>query len=352
MGASSRVRLLQHVEFLEKKKVHVSEFHFFSSAQLQNSYLRGSHSLLSSIKSYFLRLRQVLAYRGKLMIIEKELFPYLPYFIEKWFLKTPYIVDIDDAVHVQYTSSNYWLVRILLKRKIEKILAGSQSVLAGSEFLVKFATNCNAERVSYIPSSVPEILGQIISPKIPGASDNAFKKNMHICWIGSPSTGQYLKSIKAFISQASSLFDVKFIFVGISVATFSKELEGNIEYIPWSEGTEYEVISGCDVGIMPLTDGPFERGKCAYKLIQYMACGLPVLASPVGENLNVVVDGVNGYLCHDPDGWLKNLQILYLNPDLRIQMGRNSVAKFRKNYSSSIASKKLLSEINYVKGNF
>jgi len=345
MGASSRVRLLQHVEFLEKNKVHVSEFHFFSSDQLQNSYLRGSHSLLSSITSYFLRFRQLLAYRGKLMIIEKELFPYLPYFIEKWFLKTPYIVDIDDAVHVQYTSSNYWLVRILLKRKIEKILAGSQSVLAGSEFLVNFATNCNAERVSYIPSSVPEILGHIISPKIPRAS-----KALRICWIGSPSTGQYLESIKAFISKASMQLNVKFIFIGVSATKFSKLLTGNVEYISWSADTEYEIISGCDVGIMPLPDGPFERGKCSYKLIQYMACGLPVLASPVGENLNVLEHGFNGYFCSDTKDWLHYLSILYEKSDLRVEMGKKSLAKFRENYSSSIASAKLLNEIYYSEG--
>tara|TARA_R100000750_G_scaffold32474_1_gene20768 strand:- start:62 stop:517 length:456 start_codon:yes stop_codon:yes gene_type:complete len=93
------------------------------------------------------------------------------------------------------------------------------------------------------------------------------------------------------------------------------------ESIPWTEESECELLAGMDIGIMPLTDGPWERGKCGYKLVQYMAAGLPVVASPVGANAQIVIQGKTGFLADSATAWAESLEVLISNSDLRRAFG-------------------------------
>ena len=97
-----------------------------------------------------------------------------------------------------------------------------------------------------------------------------------------------------------------------------------VEVVSWNEDTEAQCIHECDVGVMPLLDGPFEKGKCGYKLIQYMGCGLPVVASKVGANMEIVQEGVTGFLVRTPDEWHESLAKLLDDRALRSQMGAAS----------------------------
>ena len=91
-----------------------------------------------------------------------------------------------------------------------------------------------------------------------------------------------------------------------------------------------------DIGIMPLTDTPWARGKCGYKLIQYMACGIPVIASPVGVNAELVEHGVNGFLASSDAEWAETLQTLLHDPDLRARMGEAGRRKVEREYSLQV----------------
>src|SRR6056297_1871598 len=91
-----------------------------------------------------------------------------------------------------------------------------------------------------------------------------------------------------------------------------------------------------DIGVMPLPDTPWMRGKCGYKLIQYMACGLPVIASPVGVNAEIVEHGVNGFLVGTDEEWKSALTILLKDPDLRRRMGREGRKKVEREYSLQV----------------
>ncbi len=105
-----------------------------------------------------------------------------------------------------------------------------------------------------------------------------------------------------------------------------------MDSVAWTEQTEVASIASCDIGIMPLLDGPFARGKCGYKLIQYMACGLPVVASPVGVNSEIVEHGVNGFLAETPEQWANALQILLADANLRHRMGQAGRQKVEQQY--------------------
>ena len=92
---------------------------------------------------------------------------------------------------------------------------------------------------------------------------------------------------------------------------------------------------------MPLEDAPFERGKCGYKLIQYMACGLPVVASPVGVNCQIVEHGVNGFLAESPAQWEQAMKTLLANPALRQRMGQAGRKKVEQQYCIQVTGPKM-----------
>jgi glycosyltransferase involved in cell wall biosynthesis len=130
----------------------------------------------------------------------------------------------------------------------------------------------------------------------------------------------------------------------ILVGAGDQELLLGIEkdVLPWSEDSEVAHIQSFDVGIMPLPDGPFEQGKCGYKLIQYMACGLPVIASPVGVNTRIVEQGKTGFLASSYEDWVEDLVTLSKDTLLRIALGRAGRTKVEQEYSLQITAPQLL----------
>ena len=105
------------------------------------------------------------------------------------------------------------------------------------------------------------------------------------------------------------------------------------EIIEWSEASESAMLSECDIGLMPLPDDEFTRGKCGLKLIQYMAAGLPVVGSPVGANCDIIAESEDGFLADTPSEWASALEKLISSPELRQQFGNNGAAKARRTYS-------------------
>ena len=106
----------------------------------------------------------------------------------------------------------------------------------------------------------------------------------------------------------------------------------DVESLPWSADTEAAVIAECDVGIMPLRDTPWEQGKCAYKLIQYMACGLPTVASPIGANRDVVIAGETGFFADTAYAWVEKMELLLSDAALRKRLGQTGRARVEAEY--------------------
>jgi glycosyltransferase involved in cell wall biosynthesis len=138
--------------------------------------------------------------------------------------------------------------------------------------------------------------------------------------------------------RLSTSGQARFVAIGID----AQRLGLPMEPILWTEETEVASIFSFDVGIMPLTDAPFERGKCGYKLIQYMACGLPVVASPIGVNCHLVEHGVNGFLAETHEQWSLALQTLISNHDLRQSMVATGRQKVERQYSTQVTGPKLI----------
>ena len=132
---------------------------------------------------------------------------------------------------------------------------------------------------------------------------------------------------------ATKLSDLSIVFKVIGANVSKKLINVKVEEVIWTEDSEAQNISKFDIGIMPLENTQWELGKCAYKLIQYMACGKAVVASKVGANNAVVIDNHNGFLCSDAREWEDALTRLINDANLRKQFGANGRLRFEQNYS-------------------
>ncbi len=191
--------------------------------------------------------------------------------------------------------------------------AAADAVLAGSEVLAEMARACRPRAVFVAPTPVD------VAAYGPEPARRADGAPFRVGWIGSRSTLPYLALVAKPLARAlAGIPGARLVVVGDR----APELPGvPLEFVPWSEAAEAEALRGMDAGIMPLTDDPWSRGKCGFKLLQYAATGLPAVASPVGANTSIVEDGRTGFLAADDDAWERAIRVLAADGDLRRRMG-------------------------------
>ncbi|MFN3590968.1 MAG: glycosyltransferase, partial [Thermaurantiacus sp.] len=145
--------------------------------------------------------------------------------------------------------------------------------------------------------------------------------------------------MRAMLERVASAQGAVIRVVGASA---SAEQSSPFEYLPWSEEDEVALLQGMDIGIMPLDDTPWSRGKCGYKLVQYMACGLPVVASPIGVNSRLAIDGVTGFLATSEQEWEAALSRLLADPALRARLGAEGRRLVEREYCLQVTGPRLV----------
>lgn len=327
IGASSRVRSYQYVEYLKSKGLTITVSELFNDEYLSVLYETGSHALFVSLKAYARRLKILFSVKQyDLLWIEKELFPWLPAWAERLLkrLDIHYVVDYDDAIFHKYDISNNGLVRILLGRKIDVVMSHADMVIVGNEYLAKRAQRVDARSVTTLPTVVDTEVYRV---------KNYDNEKVVIGWIGTPITVKYFELISSALVELRSQVNYTLRLIGAG----QYSLPGiDIDVVGWDEASEVEKIQRFDIGIMPLPDEPWERGKCGYKLIQYMACGKPVVASPVGVNSKLIEHGVDGYLANSTNEWVEALLFLVNNKSQREAMGIKARTKIEDHYSLKV----------------
>ena len=321
-GASSRIRTFQYLPFFKSEGVSCVVSVLFNDSMLLQKYRNGGYRFYELLASYLHRV-QVLArvQQFDLVWIEKEALPWFPAWFERLLLsRAPYVLDFDDAIFHRYDQHANSIVRQLLGRRLDKLIANAALVIGGNNYLAQHARDTGAARVEVLPTVIdllryppkPSTFSPIYFPLI--GTDTLPR----VVWIGSPSTVHYLR----LLCEPLKVLNIQQPFVLRIIGGGAVDLPGvQVESIPWAEASEVESISACQVGVMPLRDSLWERGKCGYKLIQYMACGLPVVASGVGVNPEIVRNGENGFLASTPQEWVHALGKLLSDPSLRMQMG-------------------------------
>lgn len=337
-GASSRLRTYQYLPFYLSKGVVFKVSPLFDDNYLYSIYNKKPVSRLKVIRSYLNRLLQLFfVWRYDVVVIEKELFPYLPAFAERTlaFFGVKYIVDYDDAIFHNYDAHANKHIRLVLKRKIAEVMKHAALVVAGNAYLCDYAVKAGAKRIVVIPTVIDT---ERYSSKPVEKPDGI----LTIGWIGSPSTLQYLYLIKPVLEELSVQYPIKLAIVG---GKSGIGLKGHEEVIEWTEDSEIGLIQEFDIGIMPLKNELWELGKCGYKLIQYMGCGVPVIGSPVGANNVIIEEGENGYKPTDLEAWKDALTKLLNDPRLRNQMGRKGREMVEKHYSLKVARQQWLDNL-------
>lgn len=327
LGASSRVRALQFLDTWRSVGIRPEVMPLLSNDYVRRLYA-GERAWGEVASGYRRRVRQCLALdHYDLIWLEKELLPMAPFVIESTLLGAKrFVLDLDDAVFHTYDRSNRAWVRRLLGRKLDGLMRKAALVTAGNSYLAARARSAGAAWIEQIPSTVPLTRYRAVSsrPREPGEA-------LRVVWIGSPATVHYLALVRGAMQRAAAEVDLVLSVIGATAPSWPGV---RTESVDWTESGEQAALSRGHLGIMPLADSVWEQGKCSFKLIQYMACGLPVLASPVGMNLDVVAHGSNGWLANSAEEWLEAIRNTYALPSQAAAMGRQGRDDVVKRYSA------------------
>lgn len=331
LGGSSRYRFYQYLPYLQSQGFDMTVIPLLDNTYINNLNL-GKRNFVDILMLYFQHLYRLLRDRNyDLLWIEKELLPYLPAWLEKVVIRDiPYVVDYDDAQFHRYDNSRFKLVKLCLSQKIDTVMANARLVVAGNQYIAARATRAGAERIVIIPT--------VIDLDRYSLKTDKHSEAFNIGWIGSPITSNYLKSLQPVFKNLSEQYLCQLTLVGSG----NVEIENvNVTIKNWSEDSEVEDIKTFDVGIMPLHNTPWEMGKCGIKLIQYMACSLPVVGTPIGVNQEIIHHGANGFYANNLDEWTEALLTLANDPQLCSQMGVKGREIVESEYCLQVTAPKL-----------
>lgn len=241
------------------------------------------------------------------------------------------IFDFDDAI--MYKDSNSSIqISYSLERKFKAVIKKADLIITGNEYLKEKALKYNKN---------------VVILNTPVDTDFYYQKDYHIKtniltlgWIGSKSTLIYLKDLLPVFEKLSARFDnlqLKIVcndFFDCSTMSIVKK--------QWNFEEEVLDLHSFDIGLAPLRNDIFTKGKCGYKILQYMACGLPVVCSPVGINSEIVDEGINGFYAVTIEEWVEKLSCLIKHPSLRQEFGQAGRLKAEKIFSLKVNGPKFI----------
>jgi glycosyltransferase involved in cell wall biosynthesis len=342
-SASVRYRYIQYFNDLKKNDINVELSYLFDKNFFKKKILLNKINFFLILISYIKRFFKIISINKKtIIIIHLELFPYLPSIGETLlsFKKNRVIIDLDDAIFHQYRDLNNKFLKFFLSDKFKKIFNLKNIIIfSGNKYNKKEVLKMN-------PNIKTEIFPTVVNINDYTKRTKTNKnKDFTIVWIGSPSTSIYLKVIFKALKILNQEYEIRLRFIGSGHI----ELEGlQFESYMWNEQTEIELISECHVGIMPLRNDDWSMGKCGFKLIQYMACKIPSVASPVGVNQEIIEHGINGFLAKKNSDWIQYILKLKNNQQLYKKFSESAFNKISKNYSFESQRKRFISTIKNI----
>lgn len=331
IGASARYRVYQYVPFLEDFGIECTII-----PAVSDDIYRNYHKTLCffSKTSYYgniiiRRIFDILQIKKfDAVFLQRDMVIHLYPFLEKCarIFNNNIIFDFDDAIHLIPSNKKPNLLLDLLwdKKKIEKIIKLSKHVIVGNPILEKYARNFN-NNVTIVPTSVDLNLYKVNKTRTV-SKDRAVK----IGWIGSQGTFSYLKNIIPVFMELNKKYNICINVIG----AWGPEYKGlAIKYQEWNLDTELNDLYELDIGVMPLSNDEWSKGKSATKLLQYLAAGIPAVCSPVGVNSEIIKDGLNGFLADTQEEWGRKISLLIENNSLFNRVSSNARSSIERFYS-------------------
>lgn len=328
-AASQRFRFEQYLELLKEKGIDYTISPFYSEKTFEILYQKGYffNKFFAILFGLLKRKREVLTSSPyDYIFIHREVSPIGPPYFE-WFLarvmKKKIIYDFDDAIWLKNASdTNRIFAFMKTHANVAKICRYAYKVSCGNNYLCNFAKEFNSQ--------------VILNPTTIDTENhhNSVKQHVHqppvIGWTGTHSTIRYLDDLIPVLQELSKKYDFEFRVISDLKVDYPLK---NFTFIPWKKATEIEDLMQFDIGVMPLSDDPWSKGKCGFKALQYMALGIPALASPVGVNASIIDHGVNGFLCANNDEWYAHLEQLLQDSELIQHMGKKARPKIEQSFS-------------------
>ena len=340
---SQRFRFEQYLNLLERYQYNVMIKPFFTEQAWKK--IRLNRSLLA--RSYFITLgiarRISLLFRLSevdFIFIHREAIPLGPPLME-WLiarvLRKKIIYDFDDAIWLTDNVRESAITAMMRCRsKVRSICKWSHKVSCGNAYLARYAEQF-ATHVIINPTTIDTL--HLDWPAHP--SVNIPGKPVTIGWTGSHSTLKYLQMIVPVLKSIEIRYpDVRFLVISDRNPKLALH---NFRFAPWSKETEITDLAHIDIGVMPLPDDPWTRGKCGFKALQYMSLQIPAVVSPVGVNREIVTHEEDGYHCSTMNEWYFHLEKLILDGNARRRMGEHGRQRVLNHYSVKANSENFLS---------
>lgn len=333
-GPSSRYRTYQYESYF-KEEFETEYFPFFDDKYIDSIFNNKKAGFFSLTRLCVIRMIKIFGklFSKDLIVVEYELVPYFPPLFEYLFKLTGvgYILDFDDAVFHNYDNSKNKIIKFFLGSKIKIISKNATHIITGSPYLTQFLIQFNAN-VTEIPTSICFEYYQKNKKTIEN-------DKLIVGWLGSNTTSINLLIVKDVISEIKKTFpNVVFRFCGFNDSLLSHFNRDDFELVDWSPINEMCFLNEISIGIMPLEDNLFNKGKCGFKLIQYMAMGKPTISSPL--EANVKINRANGNLfATTKKEWSKALITMINDYENYKKVGIENIEIVRKHYSSEENSK-------------
>lgn len=326
---SQRFRFEQYMDRLKNEGYQVELFPFLDKKTWKLLYAKGKtfQKAIGILKS-FLR-RWVLLFRLKkadFVFVHREVAHIGPPIFE-WImakvLRIKYIYDFDDATWLpNYSQTNAKFNRLKAYWKVKYCIKWAHQVTAGNEYLAYYAKKFN-QNVENIPTTID----------LKNHHTEKTKKNrkpLVIGWTGSHTTMRYLDFIVPILEQLEKKFDFEFHVISNESPKYKLK---SLRFIKWNKSSEIKDLARLHIGVMPLEEDIWSKGKCGFKALQYMALEIPTVASPVGVNSTIITHEKNGFLCSTPDEWEKVLIQLFESQPMRESIGKEGFKTIEKRFS-------------------
>jgi glycosyltransferase involved in cell wall biosynthesis len=338
LAASTRQRFIQYRDYLGAAGIELE-----ISPLLDNDYLTGlmgggRGSRRAAFRGYIRRFRDLFrARKFDVVWVHCEFFPYFPGVAEAlavWITNRPIVFDYDDAIFHMYDG------RFFLDGKLESLLRRVSACTCGNVYLREYAGRfCDYTII------LPTVVDTDIYRPAETCESSA---GVSIGWIGSPATWPQLRPYLPILEDICRDHGVTVRIVGAGSSAERDHFPG-LTLINWDENSEVAEVQRMKIGIMPLFNNSFERGKSGYKLVQYMACGLPVVASAVGANCEIV-NSKCGFLVTNEAEWRRALDALIRHPEMRTRLGAEGRKRVRNHYSLASQAPRLAHLLRDVAG--
>jgi glycosyltransferase involved in cell wall biosynthesis len=326
-----RIRTLLPRDELRKFGVELKAATLFSSEESRRfgagGYVERSRLLLRARRRL---ARELAALRGEadVVLVQRQVDLLAARGLERTAISGRRLVlDVDDAIWLDTASEAGGHRLAFLKgsrRKVRWLASRADTVIAGNDLLAEWLARY-AERVRIVPS--------LVDPRATQVRRHEERQRIVWGWIGSPPTAVHLKALADVLDKAARELDGRPVTLVVVGGQAPRVRSLHVTELPWSEMAEREALASMDVGLMPLPDSPWTRGKCAYKALQYMCAGIPVVADGVGVSAQVVGHERGGLIAGGPDEWVEALVELSRDVALRARLGATGRDRVQRDYS-------------------